>query len=184
MKAILQRSCFLPIRVTKYATITLASLRSVLFLIFALGVSSSMRAQNNVSSWSNLSTLREGEKIQVREMSKTKVVGTFVNFSETAITVKSEAGPTTVERLEIRTVKRMKVKHRWVHSLILAGAGAGIGYGVGRSQYHPCAKTQSLCLDFAGDLPGDVGLVGGLLGGAVIGAALPIHETVYSVSLR
>jgi hypothetical protein len=74
----------------------------------------------------------------------------------------------------------MKVKHRWLNSFVLAGAGAGIGYGIGRTQYQPCPKEQTFCLDF-GDYPGSIGLIAGFVGGGAIGALLPVHETVYSV---
>lgn len=155
-----------------------------LFLICVLAVSCTVRAQDKATSWETLNTLRDGEKIQVREIDKTKVTGTFLSFTGAAISVQAEAGPQTIQKQDVRTVKRMKTKHRWVSSLILAGAGAGIGYGIGRSQYHPCSKTQELCFDVAGDVPGGIGAIAGFLGGGAIGALLPVQETVYSVSLR
>jgi hypothetical protein len=115
-------------------------------------------------------------------MNKTKVTGTFLNFTDAAISVQAEAGPQTIQKQDVRTIKRMKTKHRWVNSLILAGAGAGIGYGIGRSQYHPCTSTQEFCLDFAGDLPGYIGATAGFLGGGAIGALIPVHQTVYTAS--
>jgi hypothetical protein len=144
-------------------------------------VSCALHAQDEAASWGNLNTLREGEKIRVRETNKTNVAGRFVNFSETAITVQTQSGEQAIQRQDIRTVKRMKVKHRWLNSFILAGAGAAIGFGIGRSQYRPCTREQSFCFDF-GDYPGSIGLVAGFLGGAATGALLPVHETVYSVS--
>jgi hypothetical protein len=155
-------------------------MRRTLILFCFLTVSFVARAQDNVASWSNLNALRNGEKIQVREMNKVKVRGTFMSASDAAITVQAPAGPETIQRQDVRTVKRMKVKHRWLNSFVLAGAGAGIGYGIGRSQYHPCPQDQTFCLDF-GDYPGSIGLIAGFLGGGAIGALLPVHETVYSV---
>jgi len=154
-------------------------MRRTLILFCFLAVSFAARAQNN-TSWGNLNTLREGEKIQVRETNKAKVTGTFTSVSDAAITVQAQAGPETVQRLDVRSVKRMKVKHRWLNSFVLAGAGAGIGYGIGRTQYQPCPKEQAFCLDF-GDYPGSIGLIAGFVGGGAIGALLPVHETVYSV---
>jgi hypothetical protein len=159
-------------------------MRKLLFMICILAVSCTARAQGKASSWGNLNTLREGEKIQVREMNKTKVTGTFLNFTDAAVSVQADGGPQTIQKLDVRTIKRMKTKHRWVNSLLLAGAGAGIGYGIGRSQYHSCAKTEEFCLDIAGDLPGYIGATAGFLGGGAIGALIPVHETVYSISLR
>jgi hypothetical protein len=157
------------------------SMRSILILFCFLAVSFAARAQGNLAAWSNLNALREGEKIQVREMNKARVTGTFMSVSDAAITVQAQTGPEIVQRQDVRKVKRMKVKHRWANSLVLAGAGAGIGFAIGRAEYHPCPKEDTFCLDF-GDFPGDIGLVTGLVGGGVIGALLPIHETVYSVS--
>jgi hypothetical protein len=156
-------------------------MRRTLILFCFLVVSLAARAQGNAASWGNLNTLREGEKIQVREMNRAKVTGTFMSVSDAAITVQAQAGPEVIQRQDVRKVKRMRVRHRWVNSLVLAGAGAGIGYGIGRSQYHPCPNEQTFCLDF-GDYPGSIGLIAGFLGGGAIGALLPIHETVYSVN--
>lgn len=158
-----------------------ARMRNLLFLMCVLGVSCASFAQDNAASWANLKTLRAGEKIRVRTMTSMKVTGTFLEVSDAAISVQAEAGPQTVQRQDVRTVKRMKTKHRWLNSLILAGAGAGIGYGIGRSQYHPCPSTQTFCLDF-GDYDGAIGLVAGFLGGGTIGALIPVHETVYRVN--
>ena len=158
-------------------------MRKILFLICVLAVSCTVRSQNNAASWGNLNTLRDGEKIQVRETNRAKVTGTFMSVSDTAITVQAQAGEQTIQRLDVRTVKRMKVKHRWLNSLVLAGAGAGIGFGIGRPEYHPCPKEQTFCLDF-GDIQGDFGAIVGFVGGATIGALLPVHATVYSVRLH
>lgn len=158
-------------------------MRKFLFLICILAVSCTARAQDKAASWGNLKTLREGEKIQVREMNKAKVTGTFMSVTDTAISVQANGTPQTIQIQDVRTVKRMKTKHRWLNSLILAGAGAGVGYGIGRPFYHPCPKSQSFCFDF-GDIPGSIGLVAGFLGGGVTGALLPVHETVYSVTLH
>lgn len=158
-------------------------MRKALFLICILGLSCTLRAQDNAASWGNLNTLREGERIQLRETNKSKLTGTFMSVSDAAITVQAQAGPETVQRQDVRTVKRMKVKHRWLNSFVLAGAGAGIGYGIGRSQYHPCPSGPNFCLDFGG-YQGPVGLIAGFLGGGAIGALLPVHETVYSVRLH
>jgi hypothetical protein len=156
-------------------------MRRLLFLICVVGFACLASAQDKSGSWGNLNTLRQGEKIQVRAMNKTKVTGMFMSFSDAAISVQADAGPQTIQRQDIRSVKRMKTKHRWLNALILGGAGAGVGFAIGRPFYHPCPNTQTFCLDF-GDLPGDVGLTVGFLGGATVGALLPIHETVYRIN--
>jgi hypothetical protein len=155
-------------------------MRRVLCLICVLGFSCLARAQDKSESWGNLSKLYQGEKIQVRAMNKTRVTGRFLSVSDAAISLQEEAGPQTIQRQDIRSVKLMKVKHRWLNSLIVAGAGAGVGFAIGRPFYHRCPNTETFCLDF-GDLPGDVGAVVGFVGGATVGALLPIHDTVYRI---
>jgi hypothetical protein len=153
----------------------------LLFLICILGVSCVARAQDKSEPWGNLNTIPQGDKIQVRGMSKAKVTGRFLSVSDASISLRSEVGPQTIQRQDIRSVKLMKVKHRWVNSLVLAGAGAGVGFAIGRPFYHPCPNTQSFCLDF-GDISGETGAVAGFLGGATVGALLPIHQTVYRIN--
>jgi hypothetical protein len=156
-------------------------MRALLFLVCILGISCVSLAQGKPATWENLNKLQPGKKIQVRAMNKTKVTGAFLIVSDAAISLQAEAGPQTIQRQDVRSVKLMKVKHRWLNSLVLAGAGAGVGFAIGRPFYHPCPKTQAFCLDF-GDLSGDVGAVAGFLGGATVGALLPIHETVYRIN--
>jgi hypothetical protein len=153
----------------------------LLLLICILGISCTAYAQDKWQSWGNLNTLYQGEKIQVRAMNKTKVTGRFLTVSDAAISLQADAGAQTIQRQDIRSVKLMKVKHRWLNALVLAGAGAGVGFAIGRPFYHPCPNTETFCLDF-GDIPGDVGLVVGSVGGATVGALLPIHETVYRIN--
>ena len=156
-------------------------MRNLLFLVCILGISCAARAQDRSESWGNLKTLYQGEKIQVRAMNKTKITGRFLNVSDATISLQAEAGPQTIQRQDIRSVKLIKVKHRWLNSLVLAGAGTGVGFAIGRAYYHPCPTTPTFCLDF-GDISGDVGAVAGFLGGATVGALLPIHETVYRIN--
>ena len=47
-------------------------MRKVLFLICTLGIPCGAWAQTNQSSWTNLSALRTGQKIQVVEMNSKK----------------------------------------------------------------------------------------------------------------
>jgi hypothetical protein len=160
-------------------------MRRVLLLIFILGVSWAARAQSKAGVWENLNTLRAGEKIQVRELNKTKVAGTFLNVTDAAISVQAEAGPQTIHRQDVGSVKLMINKHRLRNMLILAGAGAGAGAGIGAAAHHPCPSSQSFCLDIGGrSLPAGIGAVLGFLGGGTVGALLPDHETIYNVSLH
>jgi hypothetical protein len=159
-------------------------MRRLLLLICILGVSLAARAQSKRGNWENLSTLRAGDAVQVRELNKTKITGAFLNFTDAAIAVQAETGSLNIQRQDVRSVKRMKNKHRLRNALILAGVGAGVGAGIGAATHHPCPASQSLCFDIGGrSLPAGIGAVAGFLGGGTVGALLPDHETIYSVSL-
>jgi|SRR5580658_51144 hypothetical protein len=153
------------------------------FLLCILAASCTVPAQGQQGAWGNLNTLRPGEQIQVRTIKAAKVSGAFLNITDAAISVQAEAGPQTIQRQDVRSVKRARGKHRLRNTLILAGVGAGVGAGIGAATHHSCPSTQSFCFDVGGrSLPAGLGAVAGLLGGAVIGALLPSHETIYSVS--
>jgi hypothetical protein len=129
-----------------------------------------------------LNTLRPGEQIQVRGIKALKITGAFVNVTDAAISLQAESGQQTIQKPDVRSVKRMKNNHRLRNTLILAGVGAGVGAGIGAAAHHSCPSTQTFCLDIGGrSLPAAIGGTVGLLGGAAIGAFIPTHETVYSV---
>lgn len=158
-------------------------MRSVLLLVSVLAVSSVAWAQSKAANWQNLNTLRAGEKIQVREANKAKVDGRFLNFTEAAISLQADAGPLTIQKENVRSVKLSRNKHRLRNALILGGIGAGAGAAIGAAQHKGCTSAQAFCLDIGGRaLPAGIGAVVGLLGGATVGALLPGHETIYSVS--
>jgi hypothetical protein len=157
-------------------------MRKVLFLLCALGISCGAWAQNNQSSWTNLSALRAGQKIQVVEMNSKKHSGTFVIVSDTAITYQEPTGERAIQHQNVRSVKLMKNDHRLRNSLIGAGVGGGVGAGIGAATFSPCS-SQSFCIQPGGRaLPAGIGAVVGLVGGAVVGAFLPTHKTIYRVT--
>jgi thiamine pyrophosphate-dependent acetolactate synthase large subunit-like protein len=159
-------------------------MRRLLLLICILGVSSAARTRSQAGDWENLNALRAGETIQVRELNKTKITGTFLNVTEAAIALQADAGAQSIQRQDVRSVKRMKNRHRLRNALILGGVGAGVGAGIGAAAHHPCPASQSLCFDIGGrSLPAGIGAVAGFLGGGTVGALLPDHETIYSVRL-
>jgi hypothetical protein len=152
------------------------------FLLCILAVSCTAPILGQQGSWQNLNTLRPGEQIQVRGIKALKITGAFVNVTDAAISLQAESGQQTIQKPDVRSVKRMKNNHRLRNTLILAGVGAGVGAGIGAAAHHSCPSTQTFCLDIGGrSLPAAIGGTVGLLGGAAIGAFIPTHETVYSV---
>ena len=158
-------------------------MRNMFLLTCVLGVSCASWAQADQSSWANLSTLYGGQKVQIVEMNSKKHSGTFVNFSETALSYQDATGEQTVPRQKVRRVKLMQNKHRLRNTLIGAGVGAGAGGVIGAASFQPCSPSQSLCIQPIGR--GAIAAIGAVVGaavGAVVGALLPSHSTIYSVN--
>lgn len=160
-----------------------ACMRNLFFPICALAISSAAVGQRDLTSWQNLGTLQRGEKIQIRESNSKKVSGSFLSVSATAILVQKGDGSESIAKENVRSVKRMQNKHRLRNTVIVAAAGAGVGAGIGAATFHPCPHSQTFCLQIGGrSLPAGIGAVAGLLGGAAIGALIPEHDTIYSLS--
>ena len=158
-------------------------MRRVLLLICVLGVPCASWAQTNPASWENLSALQPGEKIQVVGMNSKKVSGTFVSVSDAAISLQEEAGPQSIQRQDVRSVKLMENGHRVRNALIGAGVGAGVGAGIGAAAYSKCSPSQSFCIQPVGrGVTAGIGAVIGGASGAIVGALLPSHKTIYRAS--
>lgn len=150
-------------------------MRKSLLLICMLLIASAAGAQNNTASWDNLSALAAGEKIQVRAVNAVEVTGGFVSVSDTSITVQAGAGAQTIQRQDVRRVRRMKNKHRLRNTLVAAGIGAGAGAGISSAAWENHGFAGGKGTGAA------VGAVIGGLGGAIVGALLPGHATIYVV---
>jgi hypothetical protein len=155
-------------------------MRNLWFLICILGITCASWAQGNKDSWTNLSALHPGQKIEIVEMNSKKHSGTFVSFSEAAILYQDNAGGQTIPRQEIRRVKLMENKHRLRNLLIGGAVGAGVGAGIGAAKPE-CSGPD--CLNVIGR--GAVAAIGATIGaavGAVVGALVPSHHTIYTVN--
>jgi hypothetical protein len=155
-------------------------MRNIWFLICILGIACAAWAQGDKDSWTNLSVLHPGQKIQIVEMNSKKHSGIFVSFSEAAILYQDTAGGQTIPRQEIRRVKLMENRHRLRNILIGGAVGAGVGAGVGAAKPE-CSGPD--CINVIGR--GTVAPIGATVGaavGAVVGALVPSHHTIYSVN--
>jgi hypothetical protein len=159
-----------------------ALVRKTFLLLLVLGLTCAAFAQTDQASWSNLSRLRPGQKIQVVGMPSKKHSGNFVSVSDTAISYSETTGEQSISRQDVLSVKLMENKHRLRNTIIVAGVGAGVGAGIGAALHKSCS-SQSFCVDIGGAaLPAGVGAVIGGVGGAVVGVLLPSHPTIYHVS--
>jgi hypothetical protein len=152
-----------------------ALMRKILFLICVLGMPCTSYSQTNQASWANLSALHAGQKIQVVEINSKKHSGTFVNFSDTAISYKQTAGEQSVQKQDVRSVKLMENKHRLRNTLIGGAVGAGTGAGIGAA-WHPNDGFFGTGTYVAVD----AGI--GFVGGVVVGVLWPSHNTIYRVN--
>lgn len=157
-------------------------MRMILVLLCVLELPWASQAQANQASWALLSRLQAGQNIQVVDTASKKHSGTFTSVSDTAISFRAAAGEQSIQKQDVRSVRLMKNTHRLRNTLIVAGVGAGVGAGIGAATYKSCGQGP-FCLDIGGrGLPTAIGAVIGGLGGAAVGALLPSHSTIYSVS--
>jgi hypothetical protein len=117
------------------------TVQRILLLICIVGISCASLAQTNQTSWSNLSTLRPGQKIQVVETTSKKHSGLFASVSDTAISCRETTGEKSIQKQDVLSVKLMENKHRLRNTLIVAGAGAGVGAAIGAGIYKPCSTS-------------------------------------------
>jgi hypothetical protein len=157
---------------------------AIVACVLILPCVSSAQAAN--SSWSNLSTLSSGQKIQVVQMNAKKDTGTFLNVTDAAITLEEMSGEQTIRKQDVHIIKLMKNEHRLRNTLIGAAAGVGAGAGIGAASYRRCTTPpQSAsfgCLDLGRGPQAAFGALIGLAGGAVTGALWPSHKIIYRMS--
>jgi len=104
-------------------------MRKIMILICLLPIACASWAQTNKASWTNLSALQPGQKIQIIDVNAKKHSGTFVSDSDTAISYQDGAGGQTIQRQDVRSLER--ANRRLHHTLIGAAAGFGVGAGAG-----------------------------------------------------
>jgi hypothetical protein len=138
-----------------------------LFLVPAFGM-----AQSTNDSWDNLKQLRPGEKIEVVARSMETLHGSFVSFSEEAITLRVGKNPQSIEHAKVVRVSVRDTSHRTRNMLLGAGIGGGIALalaivplGANSNEGNSCAEcVAAIALGFGG--------------GAALGA-FPGSRTVY-----
>src|SRR3989338_9118247 len=89
-------------------------------------------AQAPEQSWDNLKTLGEGEKIQVVDQKLKSQNGTFVSFSDEAITFQAGKDAVTIQRPDVfRVSSQERGRSRGRNALIGLGIGTAGGVGLG-----------------------------------------------------
>lgn len=154
-------------------------LKSILMLCVLLAPASVFADQ---PGWESLNLLAAGNKIQVEDSNHKKITGTFIEYSNTGISLQTNGAAQTLRREDVRVVKLMENHHRLRNAAIGAAVGTGVGAGVGAAAYQPCSqKTGFLgCIGYDGrGIDVGIGAVVGGIAGAVAGALWPGHRTVY-----
>ena len=140
-------------------------------------------AQSPEQTWDNLRKLDVGQKIQVVDQKLKSQDGTFVSFSEDAISFRVNQNEVGVQRADVlRVSTREGIRSRGRHTLWGLGIGAAAGLGIGLGLGSAFTETNE-GLDNPGFLPTFIGLGAGI--GAGVGAALPAgHPTIYRAERR
>ncbi|MBI4480653.1 MAG: hypothetical protein HY651_11575 [Acidobacteria bacterium] len=147
------------------------------FIVLSLGVlmlSITAAAQVQEESWDTLRTLRFGQKIQVVDQKLKSQEGTFVGFSDEAISLRVSQDEVAVQRVDVLRVTSLKGMGRGKHTLIGLAVGGVGGLAVGLALGSLFTEPNEGLKDPA-FLPAFIGLGAGI--GAGIGAALPAGRT-------
>ena len=131
-------------------------------------------AQTGLESWDNLSQLHAGQKIEVVDMKLKSLKGTFVSFSEGAISLRVKESEVAVPRPDVLRVSEREDSKRVRNMLIGLAIGAGAGVAIGaamdaRVNY----ETGECCMGVA------IGAPIGAGAGFGLGAAFSGYRTVY-----
>ena len=124
---------------------------------------------NGKRSWDNLTSLRPGQKVQVKTNASESWKGAFLGFTPDSISIHAGSRDVKIQRTDIRTVKRNSAAVRIRHTLIGAGIGAAVGTAIavpnineGYAAYGAVAAAVIT-----------------MVGSTIVGALLPAHSTVY-----
>ncbi len=129
-------------------------------------------------SWENLQQLRAGQKIEVVDTSLKKHKGTFLSFSEEAISLRVKKEEVGVQREDVFRVSLREKSKRLRNVLI----GLAIGAGAGVAAAEISVRAAQPIGRFRGEYRSIAYVVlvpVGLGVGAGIGAAFPGYQTIY-----
>ena len=133
-------------------------------------------AEPGISDWNNLQQLRVGDKVEVVRTDLSKHKGTFLSFSDEAISLRVGKDEVGVQRLNVFRVSSRSREHskRLRNTLIGLGIGAAAGAVVGAAAV--AGKPRQ-----GGERRLSM-VIGTLIGsgvGTVVGAAFPGYQTIY-----
>ncbi len=130
-------------------------------------------------SWENLQQVRVGQKIEVVDTNLKKLKGTFLSFSEEAISLRVGKDEVGVQRPNVLRVSLREKSKRLRNALIGMAIGAGAGVAAVEICAHAssgfsCSGQDFRAIAYAILVPVGLGV------GAGIGAAFPPgYQTIY-----
>ena len=133
-------------------------------------------AEPGISGWSNLQQLRVGQRIEVVDTNLKKYKGTFLSFSDEAISLRVGKDEVGVQREDVFRVNLRGKSKRSTSALVGAAIGALVGVGVGAlaaTRYGSGDPRSKSFIVFLGTTIG---------AGAGVGAAVPFvpsYRTIY-----
>lgn len=150
---------------------TLSLIWSLLILVPA----SSAQTIYNIEAWENLWQLNAGQRIRVVERNMKTHDGTFLSYSEEAMSLRVGSNDVGIRRENVIRVSNREENKRLQHAVKGALIGAGVGPILALALFviRPEAFFDHPGLKLFATMVGPAGV------GAGIGAAIPSHPTVY-----
>lgn len=146
-----------------------------LFLLVA-AVPGAALAQKPENNWENLSALRVGQKIVVVDMDLKTYRGTFVAYSEEAISLRADSGDRGIERAHVLRVSDREHSKRFRNTLLGAAIGAGAALAVGAIVDESFSDETNIAKTIFTPI--------GAGAGAAVGAAFASYKAIYRAPAR
>lgn len=137
-----------------------------------------VRAQKPENNWDNLNKLRVGQEIQIVDMNLKRHIGTFLSYSDGAISIRTKQGDHGFPREKVFRVSSRERSRRIRNALIGAAIGAGTGLAVG------ALADRSFTESGEENTVKKILIPIGAAAGAGIGSAFASYETVFRAAKR
>jgi hypothetical protein len=156
-------------------TIRLASL-CCLLLAASPGFAQVTETTSSFESLGSASQLRNGERIEITDVTGKKLSAKFEGISESVLTARSGDSTLRFTKEDIAQIQRRKPERWWDGMLI----GMGVGAASGAAAVAGICKRDSECSFYAGVVVIPIMAGGGAGVGAIIDSLFHKNETVYS----
>lgn len=133
-------------------------------------------AQKPENNWEALRALRVGQKIVVVDMDLKTYHGTFVAYTEEAISLRTDSGDRGIERAHVLRVSDREHSKRLRNTLLGAAIGAGAALAVGAIVDESFSDETNIAKTIFTPI--------GAGAGAAVGAAFAGYKTTYRAPAR